>query len=137
MGGNLKHMVDYSTLLGREWCYGVHDCYTLVRDFYQLNNIHLPDFKRPDDLNSCESVFLEQAPSHGFIDVGWGQHRPGDMLVFKIQTASAMHGGIYVGDMQLLHQRMNSLSVVEQLHHYYIKRVCAVFRYGAKHSFNG
>jgi cell wall-associated NlpC family hydrolase len=130
-------MVDYSALLGRQWSYGVCDCYTLIQDFYRLQGIELPEFERPSDLESCKSVFLREAPAAGFTEVGWDNRRFGDMLVMRMDTAAAMHGAIYVGDMRMLHQRMDSLSVVEPISRYYVKRIAAVFRYGADYPTDG
>ena len=42
-------MVDYKSLIGRQWNYGVFDCYSIVRDYYALLGIQLPNYQRPDD----------------------------------------------------------------------------------------
>ena len=55
-------MVNYQSLLGRIWSYGENDCFSLIRDYYKLLGIQLPDYERPDDLTTCESIFLDQLP---------------------------------------------------------------------------
>jgi cell wall-associated NlpC family hydrolase len=124
-------MVNYQSLLGRQWEYGVNDCFTLVRDWFALQGVELPDFARPDDLELCDSIFLEQAEKVGFKQVSMQQRSPGDLLVMKLQTRTPMHGAILLPDGLILHQRQNSLSAIEPLRRYYVQRIAAVFRYAA------
>jgi hypothetical protein len=64
-------MVNYQSLIGRRWQYGVNDCFSLVRDFFGLQGVKLPDFERPADLETCQSIFLEQAGRIGFCQVDY------------------------------------------------------------------
>ena len=120
-------MVNYRTLIGRQWKYGKFDCFTLIRDWFGLQGIELPDFERPVDLQTCESIFLKQALAIGFEQVDYTKRRPGDVLIMRLGTATA----ILLPDERILHQRQDSLSAVEPLGRYYVSRVAAVFRYAA------
>lgn len=122
-------MVNYQSLIGRQWEYGKFDCFTLIRDWFGLEGIQLPDFPRPEDLETCESIFLKHADSLGFQPVLFRKRRPGDVLIMRLGTATPMHAAIYLQDDQILHQRQDSLSAVEPLGRYYVSRVEAVFRY--------
>ena len=124
-------MVNYQSLIGRQWDYGANDCFSLVRDFFKLKGINLPDFARPDDLEISESIFLQQAEAIGFRQVKWSQRKAGDVLIMRLQTRTPMHAAILLPDEEILHQRQNSLSAIEPLRRYYVERVAAVFRYGA------
>ena len=124
-------MVNYKSLLGRQWEYGVFDCFTLIRDFFALQNINLPDFERPDDLDTCESIFLEQAERIGFKQIEYSERLPYDVLIMKLGTKEPMHAAILLPDERILHQRQDSLSAIEPLGRYYVSRVAAVFRYAA------
>lgn len=124
-------MVHYQSLIGRQWEYGQCDCFTLVRDWFKLQGVELPDFARPDDLETCESIFLKEMPSHGFLRVDLSSKRPGDVLIMRLGTATPMHAAILLPDQRILHQRQDSLSAVEALGRYYVSRVAAVFRYAA------
>ena len=124
-------MVNYQSLIGRQWNYGVNDCFTLIRDWFQLQGVALPDFARPDDLEICESIFLQQAEAIGFEQVAMERRKPGDVLIMKLDTRSPMHAAILLPDEQILHQRQDSLSAVEPLRRYYVGRIAAVFRYAA------
>ena len=78
-------MVNYRALVGRQWEYGKFDCYTLMRDWFELQGIELPDFARPDDLEACDSIFLEQMPVHGFLQVEYNSKKPGDVLIMRLE----------------------------------------------------
>jgi cell wall-associated NlpC family hydrolase len=124
-------MVDYQALLGKQWKYGVNDCFSLVRDYFRLQGIQLPNFKRPADLETCESIFLLQAKAYGFVEVEFAMRKPGDVLIMRLGTATPMHAAILLENEQILHQRQDSLSTVEGLTAYHVKKVAAVFRYDA------
>ena len=124
-------MVHYQSLIGRQWEYGQCDCFTLVRDWFKLQGVELPDFARPDDLETCDSIFLQQAEAIGFKQIEFLAKRPGDVLIMRLGTATPMHAAILLPDQQILHQRQDSLSAVEALGRYYVSRVAAVFRYAA------
>jgi len=115
----------------------VFDCFTLIRDYFNLQGIELPDFARPEDLEVSESIFLQQAQAIGFRQVEWSQRRPGDVLIMRLDTRTPMHAAILLPNEQILHQRQDSLSAVEPLRRYYVERVAAVFRYGADSSAAG
>ena len=124
-------MVNYQTLIGRQWEYGKFDCFTLIRDWFALQGIELPNFDRPKDVETCESIFLREALAIGFKEVPYTSRRPGDVLIMKLGTATPMHAAVLLPDERILHQRRDSLSAVEPLRRYYISNVAAVFRYEA------
>ena len=124
-------MADYRSLIGLPWQYGINDCFSLVRRYYALAGVMLPDFERPKELQTSSSIFLEQAGALGFRETALSDLRAGDVLIMRLGTDSPMHAAIYVGDQQILHQRMNSVSGVEALTRYYRMKTAAVFRYAA------
>jgi cell wall-associated NlpC family hydrolase len=127
-------MVNYQSLLGRIWSYGENDCFSLIRDYYKLLGIQLPDYERPDDLTTCESIFLDQLPKKGFYEIKMNRRQPNDILIMQLGTKTPMHGAIVLPEERILHQKTDSLSCVELLSDYYIRSVRAVFRYAAEHS---
>jgi cell wall-associated NlpC family hydrolase len=122
-------MVNYRSLIGRKWDYGRNDCFSLVREWFSLQGVIIPDFERPADIESCESLFLVEADSCGFFQVELDRRKPGDVLIMRLGTMAPMHAAILLENEQILHQRQDSLSAVEPLWQYYMKRVAAVFRY--------
>ena len=126
-------MVDYRSLVGRQWEYGKADCFTLVRDWFKLQGIELPDYERPKSTETCESIFLDQAEVIGFKPVTLQTRQPGDVLIMRMATRTPMHAAVLLPDERILHQQRNSLSAVVPLSRYYLARVAAVFRYAASH----
>ena len=124
-------MVNYQSLLGRQWEYGVNDCFTLIRDWFGLQGVELPDFSRPENLEVCDSIFLQQAEVIGFVQVPFERRKPGDVLIMRLDTRTPMHAAILLPDELILHQRQDSLSAIEPLRRYYVERIAAVFRYAA------
>tara|TARA_R100000406_G_scaffold65220_1_gene45908 strand:+ start:1163 stop:1552 length:390 start_codon:yes stop_codon:yes gene_type:complete len=122
-------MVNYQTLVGRQWDYGKHDCFSLLRDYYRLLNIELPDFPRPECLESANNLFIKYARPIGFDEIAFEDREPHDVLIMKLGTETPMHAAIYVGGDKILHQRMHGISAVEPLRRYYWRRTAAVFRY--------
>jgi len=103
----------------------------LVRDYYQLLKIDIPDFPRPENLERTESIFLKYAKSVGFERVLFEDRQRHDVLIMRLGTKNPMHAAIYIGGDRILHQRMNSLSATQPLSSYYRKSVAAVFRHAA------
>lgn len=127
-------MANYQSLIGKQWKYGEQDCYTLVRDWFALWGVDLPDFERPVDLQRTDSIFLRHATTLGFKQADFNDRREGDVLIMRLGTRTPMHAAIYLKDDRILHQRMNSISAIEPLTRYYRDRVSAVYRHATGHA---
>lgn len=123
-------MADYQSLIGRQWEYGVFDCYSIVKDYYKLLGIDLPNYKRPNDIDTCESIFLKNAPKF-FKKVEFCNRKENDLLIMKLWTKEPMHGAILLKNDVILHQKFESLSCCEYFSHYYRRRTVGCFRYAA------
>jgi proteasome lid subunit RPN8/RPN11 len=103
-------------LLGRQFVHGVHDCYDLVRSYYQLERgVTLPDFERPDDwwADGVSNLFLDNFQKAGFEDMGQiADLEVGDVLLMQIRSKNGVpnHSGIYLGGNVLLHHMYGQLS---------------------------
>jgi cell wall-associated NlpC family hydrolase len=124
-------MADYRSLIGREWNYGKQDCYTIVRDYFALQGITLPNFDRPNELESSPSIYLREAVALGFKQVAFGERQPGDVLIMRLGTRHPMHAAVLVDYDRILHHLDESPSAVEDLRSYYVRSIAAVFRYAA------
>ena len=121
-------------ILGREWAWGVTDCYTLVRDWYKEKlNINLIDWQRPttlEDFNKdpmfekCaeETGFRELRPDEKLID--------GDLLFMSIFSNNLNHVAIFInGD--VLHHLADRLSCIEPYSEWLLKCTGKRLRYVA------
>lgn len=125
-------MVNYQALVGRSWKYGSQDCYGLIKDYFKLLGVQLPEYERPKNLETCQSIFLDQMPKKGFKQIELKYRLPNDVLIMRLGTKTPMHAAILVDDQMILHQKQDSLSCVEPLSNYYVRSTHSVFRYAAK-----
>jgi len=118
--------------IGRQFVYGIFDCYSLVRDFYQDEfDIQLPDYERPpynwwkDPAN--ENLLMTQYESNGFRQVSKPQH--GDIIVMQLQGCLPNHAAVYLEGGLMIHQTFNTISLQEQYGHYWRKNTICVLRH--------
>lgn len=122
-------MVDYKTIIGKEWQYGTQDCYGLLRQYYELLGVMLPDFERPKNLETTDSIFLRYAKALNFERVTMESRQESDVLLMRLGTRTPMHAAIYLSGDRILHQRVNSISAIEPFRRYYRDRLVAVYRH--------
>jgi len=113
-------------LIGRQFHYGVLDCYTLARDYYREElGIELKDIKRTKGWEGRgENLCAKSYEERGFKKVD-GEPRKGDLLLFQIFYPVPHHVGVYTGDGFFLHHPNNRLSTRE--------RWAGVWRMGTTH----
>ena len=92
-------------LLGREYRHAVYDCYSLIRDYYRLEKgILLTHCARRNDWwNKGEDLYLQNFERGGFIRIGEKEVKEGDVILAQIRSPVTNHGGIYMGNSQVLH----------------------------------
>jgi cell wall-associated NlpC family hydrolase len=120
-------------LIGREFCYGRVDCYTLIRDWYALERgIVLPDFPRRDgDFQAGRSLYEDGFPLAGFSECLTSPER-GDILLFRLAAPVPDHGAVYLGDDTILHHLQGRLSSRDSWDGFLRERTVKVLRYVAK-----
>jgi cell wall-associated NlpC family hydrolase len=109
-------------LIGREWGNWIADCYTLVRDWYQLNlDIELKDFERRlfDDNGNYIwkspdwDMYRQFLPTIGFVQLDRTEPMVrGDLILLNYGTANPNHAAIYDEPEQnwMLHHYFGNLS---------------------------
>jgi proteasome lid subunit RPN8/RPN11 len=112
-------------LLGRTFLHGVFDCYSLIRDVFRLGKeecakqellwpfdpIVLPEFPRDDDWwKGDQDLYVENFQKAGFREVSFHEIQPGDVFLMKIKSNKLNHGGVLMGDGQILHHLPHRLS---------------------------
>lgn len=88
-------------LLGRKFAHGVHDCLTIVLDFYRREmGIDLGDFERRDNWwNEGGDLYRQHLPCAGFQrmpDGGTPMH--GDIILMQIRSPVPNHAGVFLAD---------------------------------------
>ena len=118
---------------GREFVYGVTDCWALVRDWYAREKAtHLPDFDREGFWWEVgRSRFTEELPRMGFDRVTeWeGDLQPGDVFVLCVGSSIPNHVGVYLGGNLILHHLPKRLSRVEPFLAHYRRSCTHVYRF--------
>ena len=119
--------------VGREWLYGINDCYSLTRDFYRREfGIILDDFERGEDgewLNDHWNMFGENYAGQGFIDID-EPSRKGDILLMKMETKWPNHFGIFKGEgSRLYHHFVNRRSEETSYGKYWRRYTAKVLRH--------
>lgn len=101
-------------LIGREFAFGVLDCYSLIKDWYQREQgIELPEFERRDNFWKAQGHQIDlyaQYEKAGFAEVTDGSLKVGDVPLMQIRASFANHAGVYIGYGQILHHLYGQLS---------------------------
>ena len=121
-------------LLGREWVWGVTDCWSLVRDWYkQEKGIELVDYERsitPEEFLE-RPLFEKYAKNTGFRELDKDESlQTGDVLLMSILHPTLNHVAIFLGDM-VLHHLTDRLSCREPYSAWLQKSTGKRYRYAS------
>lgn len=98
-------------LVGRVFVHGITDCYSLIRDWYRLRGITLPEFPRDEGWHNEGGDLYERGFERaGFRRVPASDIRPGDVFLCRVHSRVLNHGGVYLGDGTLLHHLYGQVS---------------------------
>jgi proteasome lid subunit RPN8/RPN11 len=103
-------------LLGRQFIWGVLDCYTFVRDYYQqILNITFKDYGYYEARfwdKGC-NYYEERFTEVGFYSIPIEDIKPHDVILFKLRAPVSNHGAVYVGNSIMWHHLERRLSADE------------------------
>lgn len=101
-----------SPYLKRPYVFGVQDCWTLVKDWYEGElGIELPGFmeeRKPYD--SGELVYARNIEAAGFVDIGDMPFQHGDVVLIQVGPKGPNHGAIWLESGRILHHIVDRVS---------------------------
>ena len=121
-------------LMGREWVWGVTDCWSLVRDWYkEEKNIILKDYKRPTTPIEFlhNPLFEKYALETGFRELNSNEKcENGDVLLMSILHPTLNHVALFF-DGDVIHHLTDRLSCREPYSEWLLKCTGKRYRYDA------
>ena len=104
-------------LKGRVFVHGVHDCYSLVRDWFRVERgITLPSYARDMEWwNDDQDLYRLNFQNAGFHVIKPQEATVGDCVLMKFRTDVIQHAGVIVGPNKLLHHSVSKLSGEDDL----------------------
>lgn len=120
------------SLSGREYQFGISDCFEASRDYYKSIGISLPFRDAYEDdwwLKGLDYFNEEYINSWNFYKVDTPEKN--DLLIFNVNSAVGNHCGVYLGNDVFFHHAVNRLSCKENLYPFWGKYLLGVYRYEA------
>ena len=121
-------------IIGREWVWGITDCWSLVRDWYkEQKNIELRDWKRPTNPEDFlkDPMFERCAEATNFKELEPNEKlENGDLLFMSIMGNGLNHVAIFL-DGDVLHHLADRLSCREPYSPWLLKCTGGRYRYVA------
>lgn len=119
--------------LERPYVWGVHDCYTLICDWYRREfGIQLePVLCKEGWWNRGENLYVELFASRGFVEVK-DEPREGDVLLIQVNSPVPNHGAIHLGNGTILQHVQGRLSTKDRWGGVWAKHCTHVLRHNAK-----
>lgn len=116
-------------LIGRPFVHGVHDCYSLVRDYYRRElAIELPDFPRAELWwEKGYNLYAENFKKAGFCTVEDLQKH--DVILMQVQASVTNHAAVHLGDSIILHHLYGRLSGRTVYGGYWAKHTTHILRH--------
>ena len=119
-------------LIGREYKFGVKDCFEAMRDYLKSKNIEIPP-RVPFEDNWWDKnldYFSDQIiEKWGGKKVSMSEMKKNDVLIFKVKHDVPDHCGVYIGDNNFFHHAENRLSCREPLSRFWLKYLVGIYRY--------
>ena len=122
-----------TALLGRSFCWGVHDCWTLVADYYkQTLGITFPDIPQYEERfwQRGKNYYIDWRDKCG-LHLVTGPAREHDILLMQIHSQVPNHGAILLGNGMILHHLQNRLSCRDVYGGYWREITCGILRHGS------
>lgn len=122
-----NYRTDY---IGRQFIWGVYDCYTLVKDYYRREkNIHLGDYDCDESYETGQKQdIMLNLGKEGFLQSSdISSANESDVLIFK--CGNEWHIGVYLGNNSFLHQPLRGQSRIEAIDGFWAKNLKFVLKH--------
>ena len=129
----LEPVTDTKPLYGREYEFGVADCFEAMRDYLASENIEIPARAAFEDdwwEKSLDYFTDEIIKEYGYIKVE-GNMQANDVIIFTINASVGNHCGVYLGDDIFYHHAENRVSCRENLYPFWKKYISGVYRHAS------
>lgn len=118
-------------LYGREYEFGVNDCFEAMRDYLDSQGIKIPSRAAFEDdwwKKDLDYFTDEIIRDYGYTKVE-GNMQKNDVIIFTIKAQVGDHCGVYLGEDIFYHHAENRLSCRENLYPFWKKFITGVYRY--------
>lgn len=114
---------------GRDFVWGISDCYSLFRDFHRARGIYVGDYDRDETSTNLGALVVANFAREGFVQrPGVTQFQINDTLVFRT-NGSPQHMAMFIGNSKVLHHPRGALSRVDTLNTAWRSRLHGSFYY--------
>ena len=133
----LKSKNKKPDLIGRQFMYGLLDCFTLVEDYYREACdiiLKVPQWNKDngyewDFWEKGKNYYVENYEVNGFKRIEDGSLKLHDAILMNIRAPISNHCAIYIGDNKILHHLVSRLSCREMYGQHYRQFTTHVLRH--------
>lgn len=119
-------------LIGRPFCFGIYDCYSLVSDKLGEMGVHLPAWPRGryGEWNTPDFMPFDEQWQHVGKPVADGLYQEGDILLMNLgdHAGHTDHVGVFINHQQFLHHMAEKPSRLERFGSWWERRTRLVLR---------
>lgn len=127
----LEPKTQFNSLVGREYKFGVTDCFEAARDWLiEKADITIPPRAPFEDNWADKNIDYfteEKIKNWGLIKVDTPKEN--DVLIFQVDSQVPNHCGVYVKNDVFFHHAVNRLSCRESLFPFWAKHLVGIYRY--------
>lgn len=123
-----------TNLYGREYKFGVADCFEAMRDYLIKQNINIPSRALFEDnwyRKGLDYFCPDVIKNWGGQEIELSDLKENDVLIFRVQEEINNHCGVYIGNDIFYHHAINRLSCRENLFPFWQKYLVGAYRYVA------
>lgn len=121
-------------MVGREFSFGILDCYSIIKDYYELElGIDMPDPIRKDKFwERGEDLYVDNFELAGFKKVTFDSVHDlkiNDVIIMAISSSISNHAAVYLGDGKMIHHVQGRLSSIDMYGGYWLKNTWGIVRH--------